>query len=64
MVCSIFDYILNRRLKKAKHLLINENHTIAEVTYMVDFSNPNYFATLFKGKYDCTPSEFKKNKLS
>lgn len=63
MGCSITDYILNRRLKKAKHLLINENYTIAEITYMIGFSNPNYFATVFKAKYDCTPSEFKKNKF-
>ena len=61
MGCSITDYILNRRLKKAKYLLNNENYTIAEITYMVGFSNPNYFATVFKSKYGCTPTEFKKN---
>jgi signal transduction histidine kinase/DNA-binding response OmpR family regulator len=58
--CSITDYILNRRLKKAKYLLNNENYTISEIAYMVGFSNPNYFSTVFKAKYDCTPSEFKK----
>lgn len=60
MGCSITDYILNRRLKKAKYLLNNENYTIAEITYMVGFSSPNYFATVFKNKYGVTPSEFKK----
>jgi signal transduction histidine kinase/AraC-like DNA-binding protein/ABC-type xylose transport system substrate-binding protein len=59
--CSITDYILNRRLKKAKYLLSNENYTISEITYMIGFSNPNYFSTVFKGKYGVTPSEFKKN---
>jgi len=58
--CSITDYILNRRLKKAKYLLNNESFTISEITYMVGFSNPNYFSTVFKSKYGCTPSEFKK----
>jgi len=58
--CSITDYILNRRLKKAKYLLNNESFTISEITYMVGFSNPNYFSTVFKGKYGCTPSEYKK----
>ncbi len=58
--CNITDYILNRRLKKAKYLLNNENYTISEIAYMVGFSNPNYFSTVFKAKYDCTPSEFKK----
>jgi signal transduction histidine kinase/AraC-like DNA-binding protein/DNA-binding LacI/PurR family transcriptional regulator len=62
--CSITDYILNRRLKKAKYLLNNEDLTISEITYMVGFSNPNYFSTVFKSKYGCTPSDFKKNKIS
>lgn len=60
--CSITDYILNRRLKKASYLLINESYSIAEITYMVGFSTPNYFSTVFKGKYGITPTEFKKNK--
>lgn len=61
--CSISDYILNRRLKKAKYLLNNESYSIAEVTYLVGFSTPNYFSTVFKNKYGCTPSEFKKNQV-
>lgn len=61
--CSITEYILNRRLKKAKYLLNNESFTISEITYMVGFSNPNYFSTVFKSKYGCTPSEFKRNKI-
>lgn len=62
--CNITDYILNRRLKKAKYLLTNENYSISEITYMVGFSTPNYFSTVFKAKYSCTPSEFKRNQLS
>jgi signal transduction histidine kinase/DNA-binding response OmpR family regulator len=61
--CSITDYILNRRLQKAKYLLINEGYSISEITYMVGFSSPNYFSTVFKAKYSCTPSEFKKQQL-
>lgn len=61
--CSITDYILNRRLKKATYLLNNESLTISEITYMVGFSNPNYFSTVFKAKYGCTPSDFKKSKV-
>jgi len=58
--CTITEYILSRRLKKAKYLLMNEAYSISEITYMVGFSTPNYFSTVFKAKYDCTPSEFKK----
>jgi AraC-like DNA-binding protein len=62
--CSISDYILNRRLKKAKYLLINEGRPISEITYMVGFSTPNYFSTVFKAKYGCTPSEYKRKQHS
>jgi signal transduction histidine kinase/DNA-binding response OmpR family regulator/ABC-type xylose transport system substrate-binding protein len=58
--CTITEYILSRRLKKARYLLMNEAYSISEITYMVGFSTPNYFSTVFKGKYECTPSEFKK----
>lgn len=58
--CSISDYILNRRLKKASYLLLNEQHSIAEITYMVGFSTPNYFATVFKARYGSTPTEYRK----
>ena len=61
--CSVTDYVLSRRLKKAKYLLNHEKLTISEITYMVGFSNPNYFATVFKTKYGCTPTEFKKNNV-
>ncbi|WP_238387847.1 substrate-binding domain-containing protein [Pararcticibacter amylolyticus] len=59
---SVSDYILNRRMKKAEYLLANEDYTIAEVTYMIGFANPNYFSTAFKSKYGCTPTEFKKQR--
>jgi signal transduction histidine kinase/AraC-like DNA-binding protein/CheY-like chemotaxis protein/ABC-type xylose transport system substrate-binding protein len=62
--CSITDYILNRRLKKAKYLLGNENYSISEITYLVGFSTPNYFATVFKSKYGCTPTDFKRQQHS
>ncbi|MEO7212985.1 substrate-binding domain-containing protein [Mucilaginibacter sp.] len=62
--CSVTDYILNRRLKKAKYLLLNEQYSISEITYMVGFSSHNYFSTVFKAKYNCTPSEFKRHPQS
>ncbi|WP_207424773.1 substrate-binding domain-containing protein [Desertivirga brevis] len=61
MDTSITDYILSRRLQKAKYLLLNENLTISEITYQVGFSSPTYFSTVFKAQYKCTPSEFKRN---
>ncbi|WP_246862733.1 substrate-binding domain-containing protein [Pedobacter sp. KBS0701] len=58
--CSITDYILNRRLKKASYLLMNEDYSISEIAFKIGISSPTYFSTLFKGKYGMSPSEFKK----
>jgi signal transduction histidine kinase/AraC-like DNA-binding protein/ABC-type xylose transport system substrate-binding protein len=61
--CNISDYILNRRLQKAKYLLLNTNLTISEITYQVGFSSPTYFSTVFKAHFELSPSEFKKAKM-
>lgn len=60
LTCSVHDYITGRRLKKAKHLLQQDN-TINEVAYQTGFSSPTYFATLFKKKFGISPSSFKKH---
>ena len=58
--CSITDYILNRRLKKASYLLANENLSISEIAFKIGIASPTYFSTLFKSKYGMSPSEFKR----
>lgn len=40
--------ILNEKIKYAKTLMLNTNFTISEVCYETGFSDPNYFARVFK----------------
>lgn len=56
MNLNISDYILNIRLEKGKHLLIETQMTVSEIAYAVGFSTPNYFATSFKSKFNISPS--------
>ncbi|RSK37320.1 hybrid sensor histidine kinase/response regulator transcription factor [Hymenobacter metallilatus] len=56
---GVTDCIQNLRLTKARQLLLQEGSTVAQVAYQTGFSSPSYFATLFKGKYHVSPSEFK-----
>jgi CheY-like chemotaxis protein len=56
---SVNDYIIDVRLKKAKHLLINTDKTIAEISMEVGFSSATYFSTTFKSKFNMSPKEFK-----
>lgn len=57
--CSVNDYIINVRLKKAQHLLLNTQKSVAEIATDVGFSTPNYFSKTFKSKFNLTPKEFK-----
>jgi pimeloyl-ACP methyl ester carboxylesterase/AraC-like DNA-binding protein len=46
------------RLHRAKELLLENNHNIAEVAYQTGYSNPSYFSKSFKREFGVTPSDF------
>lgn len=59
---SVNDYIQHVRLKKASQLLLEGELTVAEIAYKVGYSSPGYFSTAFKGKYACSPSEYRERR--
>lgn len=52
------DYIRRVRLQKAAMLLSQHRFTVAEVTYMVGFKTPSYFAKCFQAEFGVKPSEY------
>ena len=61
---SVNDYVINVRLKRAKHLLLHSDKTISEIAMDVGFSSPTYFSTAFKAKFHVTPKEFKSSQIA
>ena len=53
------DYIRSIRMKKAAMLLAQQKFSIAEVMYLVGFSNYSYFSKCFHAKYGKTPKQFR-----
>ncbi|MGC3958068.1 MAG: helix-turn-helix domain-containing protein [Verrucomicrobiota bacterium] len=53
-------FIRDIRLKRAAHLLHDSNLTVSEIIYMVGFSDPKYFRTVFKEQFGVLPGEFTK----
>lgn len=51
------------RLKKAAQLLLSSQLSVSEIAYQTGYSSPGYFATAFKGKYDCSPSEWRERSM-
>ncbi len=52
------DFIRSVRLKKAAMLLMRKTFTVAEVMYMVGFSNHSYFAKRFHEMYGKSPRRY------
>jgi len=52
------EYIRLVRLKKAAELLSERNYRINEITYLVGFTSPSYFATSFQKQFGVSPSQF------
>lgn len=52
------DYIRNVRLQKAAVLLCQHRFTVAEISYMVGFKTPSYFAKCFQSQFGVKPSQY------
>ncbi len=59
---NINEYILNKRIQKAKYLIRYENLSLSEVAYQCGFSTPSYFSTAFKKATGETPKIYKHGK--
>ncbi|MFV8465510.1 hybrid sensor histidine kinase/response regulator transcription factor [Flavobacterium sp. LB1P62] len=55
---SLVEYIREYKLKKAKQLLLKKGNTVAEVSYLVGYSDRKYFSKLFKERFGKNPSSY------
>lgn len=59
---STNEFIRKVRFNKASKLLKEGRYTVSEISTMVGFNTPSYFATSFKKYFGCLPSEYTKGK--
>lgn len=56
-------FINMMRLNKAKELLLNSEHTIAEVASLSGYKDANYFSRVFQNAFGSSPSVFRKRHI-
>lgn len=56
-VCEYTRYV---RLTKAEDLISNSDLNISEIVYSLGFTSRSYFSKIFKERYNCAPSHYKK----
>lgn len=62
---TVCEYIRYVRLIKSEILISTSDLTISEIVYSLGLTSRSYFSKIFKERFDCTPSEYKrKNKLA
>lgn len=59
--CSFVNFLIELRMEKAKQLLANTDMNVTEVSGLVGYDLPNYFAKLFKQSTGLTPKEYRKH---
>lgn len=56
---TVNAFITDTRLKRAKQMLLDGDHTINEVALSTGFYDQSYFSKVFSKEYGITPSEFR-----
>ena len=60
---TVFGYVRQQRLKKARQLLSNSEMSVADVACAVGYSHPGYFAAAFKREFGTSPKRFSSSSL-
>ncbi len=59
--CSVYDYLLNHRIQRAKELLLSPTRQeIQEIAIRTGFASSSHFISLFKKSVGLTPGEFRR----
>lgn len=55
---TLREYVEEKRIKRAIHLLMTTDHTLTEIAFDSGFSSQSYFSYVFKRKMGKTPREY------
>ena len=56
---TVFGYVSEIRMKKAKQLLLKSEYSISQISDEVGYKNPQHFSTAFKRKFGVCPSSIR-----
>lgn len=57
---SVKEFIRRIRLNTAAEMILCNEKSIAEISFLVGFATPSYFTTSFKKYFGCLPTEYSK----
>ena len=57
---SPINYLINRRLDEARHLLETTDYPVSKIALASGFSSQSYFSQVFRKELNMTPGEYRK----
>jgi AraC family transcriptional regulator len=61
---TLENYLLHLKIEKVKQLISNQEYTLSEIAYMLDYSSVQYLSNQFKKVTGMTVSQYKDNDLT
>ena len=58
--CTITEYVQQRRMSQAEHLLIDTDFTMGQIAEMIGYSTSSRFAELFRKSTGILPIDYRK----
>ncbi len=55
---SVHEFVTTIRLNKAAQLLLEAQHTVAEIAFMVGYSDSTSFSRMFQKQFKQTPKKY------
>ena len=62
--CTLTDYVNSLRARSAANMLLSEDLSMTEIAMRAGFESLRTFYRVFKNCYGCTPSAYKKKKIT
>ncbi len=62
MGTTIIDYLIQIRMNKAKELLLQDEYSVKQISYMIGYQDPNYFTWSFKKAMGMSPVKYRYTK--
>ncbi len=60
---TVFGYLSDYRLNKAKHILAVNSQSVSEIAYELGYSSPQHFSKAFKDKFGLSPKHVRKSPI-
>jgi len=58
--CTLERYIIKQKIEKIKSMIVEDEYTLSEISYLMDYSSVHYLSNLFKKETGYTFTEYKK----